>query len=62
MAILNLIWNEVLQPPWSPLYFFQEHLADANDPQADRELVESIEAAYFTDDSFDASRYELDVS
>lgn len=40
--------------------FLQEHINEyPNDPQADREVIESIETVYYNDETFDASEYEL---
>ncbi|XP_064613648.1 LOW QUALITY PROTEIN: syndetin-like [Liolophura sinensis] len=39
---------------------FKEHINEyPNDPQADREVIESIETVYYNDETFDASEYEL---
>lgn len=32
-----------------------------NDPQIDREIIDSIQPEYFTDDNFDAAERELQV-
>lgn len=42
---------------------FQEHLNHPpNDPEVDKDIINSIEDAYFNDDKFDTDEYELQAS
>lgn len=40
---------------------FRELREQPSDPQAEQELINSIEQVYFSTDSFDIVKYELEV-